>query len=600
MDPKEILTIVAIGCVMASAMIPALSIDMAAVIALAMIVAGGVIEPGVAALGFGNPVVLTVAGMFIVAEALHRTGAVEGLADLVQKRAASGQRALLLALLPTVMILSGVMNNTGVVVLLLPALVDVAQRIKVSPSRLLLPLSYASIAGGTLTLVGTTTTLLVDGLVRDHQRTEGLEVTGLGFLDILPMGAIFCVATLAYLVVVGPKLLPNRVGMVTAITPGTIREYMTEVVLSPRSRLVGQSLDTVRSLIEGIRVLQIVRGEERLPPPFHKVTLQAEDTLIVKGKPDELIDILSQRGVLHALESERKSKISGVDLALAEVMVPPRSTLDGMTVHEAHLRERFGIVVLAVLRRGAHLREKLASVRLAVGDVLLVQGDAEDVERLSREEDDLIRLGGTPPEAPNRSRAPIAIAVAFTSLAAAAVLNFPLWTAVMMASVILVVSGCLNSAQAYRSINLRIVVILGCMLGLGMAVKKTGLADDIATALVGWAGDAGPRAVLAMIYVATVIITELVTNAATAGIMVPIAISTADKLEVSGDPFIFAVALAASCSFLTPVGYQTNLLVYGPGGYRLQDYLRLGAPLSILLWILAIVFLPIVFPFYPA
>lgn len=598
MDAKEILTVVAIGCVMASAMIPALSIDMAAVIALAMIVAGGVIEPGVAAQGFGNPVVLTVAGMFIVAEALHRTGAVEGLATIVQRRAAGGQRALLLALLPTVMILSGVMNNTGVVVLLLPALVDVAQRIKVSPSRLLLPLSYASIAGGTLTLVGTTTTLLVDGLVRDHQRTEGLEVVGIGFLDILPMGAIFCVATLAYLVLVGPRLLPNRVGMVTAITPGKIREYMTEIVLSPRSRLVGQSLQTLSGLFEGIRVLQVVRGEERLPPPFHKVTLQADDTLIVKGRPEELVEILGQRGVLHALESEHDNRIHGVDLALAEVMVPPRSSLDGRTVREAGLRERFGIVVLAVLRRGAHLREQLGSVRLSMGDVLLVQGDADAVERLSREEDDLIRLGGTPPEAPNRSRAPIAIAVALSALTAAAVFSFPLWTAVMIASVILVVSGCLNSAQAYRSINLRIVVILGCMLGLGMAVKKTGLADDIATQLVGWAGDAGPRAVLAMIYVATLIITELVTNAATAGIMVPIAISTATKLEVSSDPFIFAVALGASCSFLTPVGYQTNLLVYGPGGYRLQDYLRLGAPLSILLWILAVLFLPVVFPFH--
>lgn len=595
----EIITLVAIGCVMASAMIPALSIDMAAVLALALIVAGGVLDPDLAVLGFGNPVVITVAGMFIVAEALHQTGAVEGLTDFVQRRGRKGQRALLIALLPVVMVLSGFMNNTGVVVLLLPALVSVAQRLEVSPSRLLLPLSYASITGGTLTLVGTTTTLLVDGLVRSTE-VDGAALQGIGFFDILPMGLVFCAVSLAYLVLIGPRLLPDRPGMVTAITPGTTREYMTEIVVAADSQLVGRALADVPELFDGIRVLQLVRGEVQIPPPFQRIAIEPEDVLLLKGAPEDLVDILGRRGVVHPRADIRSGRMHGVNLSLAEVMVPPRSKLDGRTVDEAGLRERFGIVVLAVLRRGEHLRKQLGAVRLRMGDVLLVQGDAQAVERVSAEEDDIIRLGGEPPHAPNTSRAPLAVFVALTALGSAALIPaVPLWTAVMVASVILVVGGCLNSSQAYRAINLKIVVILACMLGLGAAVKETGLADRIADYLVSAAGPWGDRGVLAMIYLATLLITELVTNAATAGIMVPIAISTAASLGVSHEPFVFAIALAASCSFLTPVGYQTNLLVYGPGGYRLQDYLRLGAPLSFILWIIAIVLLPIVFPFHP-
>lgn len=596
MAHTEIITLIAIACVMASAMIPALSIDMAAVLALALIVAGGILEPSAAVAGFGNPVVITVAGMFIIAEALHQTGAAEGLSDFVQRRGRKGQRALLIALLPVVMVLSGVMNNTGVVVLLLPAMVDVAQRLKVSPSRLLLPLSYASIVGGTLTLVGTTTTLLVDGLVRTTI-VDGAPLEGLGFFDILPMGLIFCAAAMVYLVLVGPSLLPDRTGMVTAITPGTTREYMTEVIVGERSRLVGRCLADVPHLFDGIRVLQLVRGEEQIPPPFQQIDIAVGDMLLLKGAPEDLVDVLSRRGVVHSQVDTKEGSLHGVNIALAEVMVPPRSKLDGQTVQEAGLRDRFGIVVLAVLRHGEHLRKKLGAVRLHMGDVLLVQGDATAVQRMSREEDDLIRLGGEPPHAPNRSRAPFAILVALGALGSAAVFSVPLWTAVMVASVLLVVGGCLNSSQAYRSINLKIVVILGCMLGLGAAAKATGLADRMAHYLVAAAGGWGPRGVLAMIYLATLIITELVTNAATAAIMIPIAISTSMELGVSHEPFVFAIALAASCSFLTPVGYQTNLLVYGPGGYRLQDYLRLGSPLSIILWILAVIFLPMIFPF---
>ncbi len=605
---------------MASAMIPALSIDMAAIVALGMLVIGGVIGPTEAARGFGNTTLLTVAGMFVVAEALHRTGAADGITKLVRRSAEKGQRWLLLALLPVVMVLSGIMNNTGVVVLLLPALITAAQQMKMSPSRLLLPLSYASITGGTLTLIGTTTTLLVNGIVQQQwmnardaagAATDAEERAaavadmdflsefsdGLGLLEILPMGAVFCVICLLYLVFVGPKLLPERKAYATAITPGGTRQFLTEVVIEPGSRLVGKTLAELGDLTKRMRLLELVRGEETHWPPFHKKPLQENDLLLVKGSPDEIVNLLQQPGVAGPQDHSTGERVTGVDMALAEVMVPPGSKLEDATVGEAGLRDTYGVVVIAVLRKGEHLRKNLSSVLLRVGDILLVQGGVKAIDRLAHQEGNLILLGGSVPEAPQRAKAPLAMLVGASALVASALNLVPLSMAVLLAAVCLVVGGCLNSTQAYRSINLRIIVVLGCMLGLGTAVQKTGLATDVAHGLVVLGGDFGAIGVLAMIYLATLIVTELVTNVATAGIMIPIALSTAKELHVSPTPFVFAIALAASCSFLTPVGYQTNLLVYGPGGYRLQDYLRLGSPLSLLLWVTAILLLPVVFPF---
>jgi len=507
---------------------------------------------------------------------------------------------LMLCLLPVVMLLSGVMNNTGVVVLLLPLLVGACQEIKVSPSRVLLPLSYASIVGGTLTLVGTTTTLLVDGIVRQRLGTEA----AIGFFEILPIGIVFCLLALAYLVLFGPKLLPNRTGLVTPVNTDATRQYMTSIVLGATSRLVGRRLAEFPQLMKKMRALQLVRGEETHWPPFQDQVLEADDVLLVKGSPDAIVKLLAEPGLGGTDDPESGGRVRGVDLALAEVMVAPKSRLDHRTVIEARIRDLFGVVVLAVMRHGEHLRDDLGSLRLRVGDILLVQGEPESIDRLARNERDLVLLGGTPPPVRRRHKAPVAIAATAAALGASA-LGAPLSTCVMFAAVIVVAAGCITSPRAYRSIDLRILVVLGCMLGVGAAASKTGLAADVADQLVRvgtwFESGLGSRwehyGVLAMIYLTTAILTEVVTNAGTAAIMVPIAIDAADKAEVSYKPFVFAVVLAASCSFLTPVGYQTNLLVYGPGGYRLQDYLRLGAPLVFVLWLVATFLLPIVYPF---
>ena len=596
MGPQAV-TILALTGVLLSATIPAISIDFAALLGLCLLVVAGVLDSREALAGFGNPTLLTVAGMFVMAEALHRTGAANGISNLVDRAGRQGSRTLMICLLPVVMVLSGVMSNTGVVVLLLPVMLGAAQRLNVSPSRLLLPLSYASITGGTLTLVGTTTTLLVDGLLRQ----QGLD--GLGLLEILPMGAIFCVICCVYLVFVGPLLLPDRKGLTTPITPGTTREFMTEIVLAPRSRLVGRTLAEVQEFRNRVRVLQLVRGEEMWWPPFQDVTLESGDVLLVKTAPEELVRLMGKRGVLGPSGAGETGRVAGVHMNLAEVMITPGSNLDGTTVNQAGMRERFGVLVLAVLRRGEHLRQQLGSLKLRAGDVLLVEGEDRQIQRLEHVEQDLIRLGTEPPQAPNPRKAPLAVGLTLVALLAAAAGVIPLVIAVLLGSILVIATGCLTSAQAYRAVNLRILLILGAMLAFGTAVQETGLASSIATGLVAFGDTYGLHGVLATLYLATLILTELVTNAAAAGIMVPIALSMSTRLsethgmDVSHQPFVMAVALAASCSFLTPVGYQTNLLVYGPGGYKLQDYLRLGLPLSLLLWIAAVLFLPLVFPF---
>ena len=605
MDP-ELLTLAAILIVLTGAVIPAVTLDVVAVLALSVLVIGGVLDPHQAMAGFGSTTMIVVGAMFILAEALQRTGAAQGIGGLVERAAAKGQRHLMLALLPVVMLLSGIMNNTGVVVLLLPLLVATCQEIKVSPSRLLLPLSYAAILGGTLTLVGTTTTLLVNGIVQQTvDPTTGGRYAGMGFFEILPIGLVFCVLGLAYLATFGPRLLPNRTGLVTPVSAEGARQYMTEILLGPKSQFVGHRLSEFPELAKRMRVLQLVRGEETFWPPFQDVVLERDDLLMVKGTPAGIVKLLDEPGLMGPPDPEAGGRIAGVDLGLAEVMVTPRSRLDHQTVGEARFRDRFGVVVLAVMRSGEHVRTALGSLSLRIGDILLVQGEPASIQRLARNERDLVLLGGAVPPVRNRKKAPLALGIVGAALIAAAAGFIDLPIAVMLASIVLVVGGCVPSGSAYRSIDLRILVVLGCMLGVGAAASQTGLAARVADFLISIGhsleGGFGPSwenyGVLAMIYLTTAILTEVVTNAGTAAIMVPIALETAEKAEASHRPFVFAVALAASCSFLTPIGYQTNLLVYGPGGYRLQDYLRLGTPLVLILWVVATFLLPILYPF---
>lgn len=597
-ESQRILTVVALGVVVIGAVLPGVSLDLVAVLSLALLVIGGVLDATDAAAGFGNTTLLAVACMFILAEGLQQTGTVHALNRLARRASRRGQRYLFLTVLPIVMVLSGLMNNTGVVVLLLPVFISVSGHMGVSPSRLLMPLSYAAILGGTLTLVGTTTNLLVDGIVRQW-KVDGVPLEGLDLLDFLPVGAVFCVIGLTYLVLIGPRLLPERMGLSTLVPAPLRSEYLTEVLLGPDSRLVGRTLKELPEIGERVRFLALVRGEETVWPGFEDLTLQPGDLLMVKGPPEAIVQLIQERGHAGPPDPEGQGRVTDVTLGLAEVMVAPASRLDGATVRQARLRERFGVVVLGVLRHGAHLREHLGALSLRVGDTLLVQGPEANLHALGSAREDLITLAGDLPRAPRRSKRILAAGVCAVTLGLAALGLVALPVAALLGSVVIVAGGCLSSGQAYRAVNLKLLVILGCMLGLGLAVHRTGLAHDAAGFLVDIGRGWGPAGILAAIFLATLVLTELVTNAGTAGIMVPIAIETAMVSEVSYMPFVMAVALAASCSFLTPIGYQTNLLVYGPGGYKFYDYARFGLPLSILIWIAAVFLLPIVFPFHP-
>lgn len=593
----QILTLLAIGCVLLGSAVRGVGLDAVALLALAILVVGARFVPDFefsareAVQGFGTTTMLIVGGMFVLADALQRTGAADWIGALVKRTARRGPTLTLLVLLPLVMGLSAVMNNTGVVVLLLPILVAAGQQAGVSPSRLLLPLSYASILGGTLTLVGTSTTLLVAGLVVQAGREP------IGFLDILPMGVALCAVGLVYMVAFGPRRLPDRAGLLTPMTPENTRQYVTEVLVTPQSRWVGRRLGDFPRLRPEVRFLQLVRGESTRWPPFEDVELEAGDLLLVKGAPERLVELLAQPGLDGPPDPASGGRVTGVDLALAEVLIPPRSRLDHLTVAEARMRERFGVVVLAVMRHGGHIREHLGTLRLRAGDVLLVQGSPADLARLGAFERDVMRLGGTLRESPRRHKAPIAVLVTTVVLGVGALGLAPLSMSILVGCVAVVVLGCLTSSQAYGAIDLSVLVVLGAMFGVGLAAERSGLAQDVADALLKVAGPLGPLAVLATIVVVTSLLTEVVSNAGTAAVMTPIALKAAEAGGWSDRPFIFAVALAASCAFLTPVGYQTNLLVYGPGGYRLADYLRLGLPLQVLVWILCAALLPLFYPF---
>ncbi len=563
--------------------------DQVGLLALLAVIFSGLLSPSEGLAFFGHPAVITIGSLLVVAQGLHRTGALAWFARFLASRSTGREGPLLFWMCLFTALASAFVNNTPIVAVFLPVILGLAGRFRIPPSKLLIPLSYASILGGTCTLLGTSTNILVSEVVSRH------GFAPVGMFEVLPVGAAFTAAGLAYLLLVGRRFLPLRPSLGVAREGEKIREFVTEVALKKGSSTAGKTVADFENLLKA-RVLVLVRGEEmRWPPPKEEV-LREEDILLVKGPVNSIAGLDRVPGVELLPElMEGKVTFDPRSMTFVELLVPPGSPVVGRPVRELRLHRRAGLVVVAVMRKGRHLREKVSGLVLQPGDVLLAFGDESSV-REARKMEEFVLTEEVQEGVVNRRKAPLAAAVLAGMVGSIALGLLPSSVAALSGALAMVLGGCLNPAQAYKAVDWRILFLLVGALALGKALETSGAAGELAGLLVGQVGGR-PLLVLGGLYLVTVVLTELLTHGAVAVLMTPVALTAAAGLGLGHRPFVMAVLFACSASFLTPVGFQTNTLVYGMGGYKYRDFLKAGLPLQAICFILTVLLVPLVWPF---
>ena len=568
-------------------------IDLTALLVVGLLILTQVLTPAEGFSGFSHPAPVTVAAMLVLSTGLIRTGAVAKLGQKVSALGGSSEVSQLAVIFPVVALLSAFISNTAAVAMFLPLVLNIAREKKLSPSKLLLPLSYAAILGGACTYIGTSTNIIVGTIFAagTHPPLQMFEFSGLG-LVLLTLGAV-------YMLAIGQRNLPYRPTEASLTEGYRLREYLTELVIRSDSPLLDKTLrETDFSQMLDIEVLEIQRGRQKLRLFLQEIRLKSDDILIVKGNLENILKIRDTEGVDILAEAKLSDRdLKSEDITLAEAVISPDSSLIGRTLKEANFRQRYQATALAIRRHASQIRDKLGRVRLRMGDMLLVQVRKEVLGNLRQDSDFLLILEESQSSDFRLSKLPIAVLIFLGVIAAAASQKLPIELAALFGALLMVFTRCITLREAYRAVDWRIVILIGGTLSLGTAMEKTGTATAIAENLVAWSGTLGPVALIAVLYLVTMGMTEIMSNNATAALLTPIAISIAHHGGWDPRPFAFCVAFAASCSFLTPIGYQTNTMVYGPGGYRFTDYFKVGAWLSLISWLTATLLIPHIWPF---
>lgn len=546
---------------------------------------------------FASPAPITIAAMFVVSHALERCGAIDSLALVLGKLANFGYQRFLLVMILAVATTSAFVNNTPVVVVLLPVVLSLSRKLGVPASKLLIPLSYASIFGGLCTAIGTSTNILVSGVLVDN------KMPPIGMFELAWVGIpILCAGSL-YLLLFGNKLLPHRETLTSILSEEERKEYITEAFVQPSSELADKSVtDSGLTRTPGVRLLEVIRHGVALNSPIKDIVLHAGDRLVLACRPSGIVKARQMEGMDfvsdHGLDLEQIAAHEG---AIVEGVIGPRSGITGKTMIENNFRQRYRMIILAIHRHGRNLREKINTVPLEFGDTLLMMGSHEAIENLRRTED-VILLDRPPLPAKDLTRKmPIALAVLSAVIAGVTFFNIPIVAAIIPAVAIFLALGIIKPKAAYNSIEWRILMLIFGMLGLGMAMEASGLTYQLVEQLVAlsdiFSPDIQPFVMLILLYTFTSLLTESLSNNATAVLMAPIAISLGAKLGVDPRPFVIAVCIASSASFATPIGYQTNTYVYSAGGYKFRDFLVVGIPLNILYGVVCVLIVPQIWPF---
>ena len=572
------------------------SIDVTAMILLTILFTLGYLTPAEALSGFSNPAVITIAFLFIISRALQKTRILEYLIIRVRRLA---DKSILLGrgvYLFTIGVASAVVNNTAIVAIFMPVSIRLAQKYKMSPSKMLIPLSYSAILGGTLTLVGTSTNLLVNSI---YIETPGVEP--MGMFEFMRYGLILMLVGLLYILFIAPMILPSRTSTSSLTKSYRLGGYLTEMKITSESPLNGKTcLERGINKNYDVMVLDILRDGKMITNMIRLTRLREGDILFVRGTLENFLRMKEvEKVALLTDEKLTQEELEQEDNVVVECLITDKSDMVGKSLMTGNFRRRFGAFILAIRREGTIVREKIAHVILSAYDTLLVYGPENKINELSKTSDFVV-LGEVDAELRKQRFWWMTIVVIIGTITLAALGYMPIVKSAMLGVVILLALRILTPQESYQSINWQVIILISALIPVGIVIQKTGTADWIAGFIssatrsvdVEWQ----PRVLLALIYFITIFLTEISSNAATAIIMTPISLAVAQQMGFDPRAFVFAVAFAASASFITPVGYQTNLMVYGPGGYKFSDYIRVGFPLALIFWVMAIFILPILWP----
>lgn len=597
MSLSAILLLVFLVAALAAFVFELLPVDVTALCLLTALLLSGIVPLDEAFAGFANKGVLAIAGLFVLSHALVRTGYLEIMGHEISRRFGTRRWVGVAVLLGIVAVMSGFLNNTAVVAMTIPLAMDLCRRLGLSPSKVLMPLSFAAIFGGTLTLIGTSTNLLVSSLV---EKSGGEP---LGMFEFTPMGLVFLACGLGYVLLVAPRTLPERASLDSLTREFQMGSYLTELKVVEDSKLVGRNvLDLGLNEWFDVTMLAVIRRGERISDNLRALSLETSDILVVRGAMDNLLRLRSEMGV--ALLSDVKltdDELATEEQVMVEALVSPGSGLIGHTLEEMDFRRRYGSFVLAIRREEETLRERLARTPLRFADTLLLVTSRERLDRLGGS-NDLILTSELDLQL-HRERfwwLPVLVIPVLMALAAFEVVD--LLAGVLASVALLLVLRVVRPEESYEAVDWQVVVFIAAFIPVGDAMFRTGLAEVLASVVLlpgAWVPESlAPWVAVSVLYLVTSLITETLTNNAAAIVLTPIALQTGAELGVDPRSLVFAVCFAASASFMTPTGYQTNMMVYGPGQYRFTDFVRFGAPLNLFFWLVATLLIPWFFPFH--
>lgn len=564
-----------------------LSVDIITFLVLIPLILCGILTPEQAYRGFSSDAVISLAAIFVISAALTATGVLDLVGARIMKIGGGSQPHVIFALMSIAAFVSAFMNNTTVTAMFTPATVVLARRVNMNPSKILMPLAFASILGGTMTLIGTSTNIAVNNYLKDHSLGQ------LTMFEITPIGIIACVVGIAYMMFIGRHQLPERDD--DSLTAGYgIREYLSEIVVMPGSPLIGQrSYESDLSILD-FRILKIIRNKEELLPDS-RVILEQGDVLLVEGKVENLMKVKRIEGIEMKAEVQLGDVVlKGANIRIAEMLVTLQSEVSGRTLKEADFRAKYGLTVLAIYRHGQSVVERIGDLVLRVGDVLLLQGAAEDIAN-AREKYGLSMLDEVKPTLYHPKRGLYTVGFFMAAIIASSFEIVPLSVAFLIAAVCTIFVRGITAEKAYEFVDWRLIILIGGMTAFGQAMTATKSADFLADLVLQLTGGLGPFWVMVGFFVLTIALTQPMSNAASALVVLPIALKAAERMGANGHSFAIAVMLAASLSFITPFE-PSCVLVYAPGKYRFRDFVKVGSGLTFVVGVVMLILIPIFWP----